>query len=98
MTKIAQFKESLSAGAPGAELDLALEALWWAGKGKCERAHTCVQQAEGNRRCDLVHAFLHRQEGDEANARYWYRRADEAVPTQSLTAEWTALAQRLLAS
>jgi hypothetical protein len=43
-----------------------------------------------------VHAHLHRQEGDLANAGYWYRRAGRPVSQQSLDAEWTALAAELL--
>jgi hypothetical protein len=44
-----------------------------------------------------VHAYLHRKEGDESNARYWYRTADKPFPTgQSLEAEWRALVEQLL--
>jgi hypothetical protein len=98
MTAIELFESSLSQSAPPETLDLALEALWWAGKGDWDRAHHCVQQAEGTPRCDHVHAFLHRQEGDLGNAGYWYRRAGRPVPTESLTAEWKAITERLLAA
>jgi hypothetical protein len=46
-----------------------------------------------------VHAYLHRKEGDEGNAGYWYARAGRPVPgkTVTLAAEWAAIAQALLA-
>jgi hypothetical protein len=92
------FLGSLSAPSPPPGLDLALEGLWWAGKGDWERAHGCVQRDEGNPRCDYVHAFLHRQEGDLGNARYWYHRAGQAMPGTSLDAEWAVVAQWLLSA
>jgi hypothetical protein len=96
MTTVDAFEASLSQAAPPETLDLALQALWWAGKGDWTRAHSCAQQAEGDLRCDNVHAFLHRQEGDFGNAGYWYRRAGQPVPTGSLADEWKAIAIRLL--
>ena len=43
-----------------------------------------------------VHAYLHRREGDAANARYWYRRAGRPVASSPLEAEWDAIAAALL--
>jgi hypothetical protein len=97
MTKEA-FQHSLADAAPPAGLDLALQALWWAGKGDWSRAHGCAQQQEGNPRCDQVHAYLHREEGDLGNAGYWYRRAGQDFPTVSLQEEWAAIAARLLSA
>jgi hypothetical protein len=96
MMDIETFQRSLSQAAPPAKLGLALEALWWAGKGDWERAHGCAQLQEGEPGCDWVHAHLHRQEGDLANARYWYRRAGRPVPDIALPAEWMAIATQLL--
>ena len=98
MADIDVFKSSLSDAAPPETLDLALQALWWAGKGDWDRAHHCVQQAEGTPRCDHVHAYLHRQEGDLGNAMYWYRRAGQPAATGALTAEWKVITERLLAA
>jgi hypothetical protein len=98
VTTIETFERSLSQAAPPVALDLALQALWWAGKGDWDQAHQCVQRDEGNPRCDHVHAFLHRQEGDLGNAQYWYRRAQERLPTDSLAAEWKAISASLLAT
>ena len=91
---LTEFRDSLSAAAPPDIADGALRGLWWAGKGDWNRAHECAQQGEGQPDFDLVHAHLHRQEGDPANAGYWYRRAGEAVPTASIEAEWTMIATR----
>ncbi len=90
------FSGSLSEAAPPEGLNLALQALWWAGKGQWEQAHACVQQQEGTFACDWVHAYLHRQEGDLSNARYWYRRAGQPVTTAALQDEWAAISTRLL--
>ncbi len=98
MTTIDEYEGSLSQAAPSETLDLALQGLWWAARGDWARAHYCVQQAEGTPRCDHVHAFLHRQEGDLGNAEYWYRRAGQPMPKVSLTAEWKAIAVRLIST
>jgi hypothetical protein len=45
-----------------------------------------------------VHAYLHRKEGDEMNAGYWYARAGQPAATGGLEAEWAAVARALLGS
>ena len=42
------------------------------------RAHEIAQAHEGDWQYDRLHALLHRIEGDEWNAGYWYRRAGVA--------------------
>jgi len=93
--EVEEFQVSLFADAPQAEMSLPQQALWWAGKGNWERAHECVQQREGDPDCDLVHAYLHRLEGDLRNAAYWYRRAGHRVATDLLKAEWDALVEQM---
>ena len=44
-----------------------------------------------------VHAYLHRKEGDLANAGYWYARAGRSMPAGTLAAEWRDLVGELLA-
>jgi len=75
--EVEEFQVNLSADAPQAEMSLPQQALWWAGKGAWKRPHECVRQREGDPDCDLVHAYLHRLEGDLTNAAYWYRRAGQ---------------------
>src|SRR5262249_33483196 len=91
------FKQSLSGVAPPPGLSLAQEALWFAAKGDWKTAHERAQ-AQDDRDGAWVHAYLHRQEGDAANAAYWYRRAGQPVSQQSLEEEWNSLAEALLAS
>jgi hypothetical protein len=43
-----------------------------------------------------VHAYLHRVEGDEGNAGYWYRRAGKPHAKHPLDAEWAEIAGALL--
>lgn len=43
----------------------------------------------------LIHGYLHRVEGDLSNARYWYRRAGEDMPDNSLDREMRRLRDRI---
>ena len=89
------FNRSLEGDAPPDELDLTLKALWYDAKGHWEHAHELVQSGgEGDEA--WVHAYLHRKEGDEGNARYWYARAKQPVPPEPLEDEWRILVQTLL--
>lgn len=78
-------------------LSLPLQALWHDAQGDWDQAHA-VCQAAGDRDGDWVHAYLHRKEGDLANAGYWYARARRSQPPASLSLEdeWTLLAGELL--
>jgi hypothetical protein len=49
-------------------VDLALAKDW-------EAAHAIAQRHEGDAAADWLHAVLHKMEGDDGNARYWYRRS-----------------------
>ena len=43
-----------------------------------------------------MHAYLHREEGDEGNAKYWYGRAGEPVSRDAHDAEWLSIVAVLL--
>ena len=43
-----------------------------------------------------VHAYLHRKEGDQWNANYWYRRAGRSMSQCSLDEEWEEIVKALL--
>jgi hypothetical protein len=88
------FQQSLDADAPPS-LGHALQALWHDAKGDWDAAHVATQ-ADESRDGSWVHAYLHRKEGDDANAGYWYRRAGRPFPTASLEEEWRAIAAALL--
>lgn len=46
--------------------------------GDWEKAHGIVQQDETDQLSCWIHAVLHKIEGDEENARYWYARAGQS--------------------
>lgn len=60
-------------------LDLAKQGQW-------DQAHTLIQACSDELSC-LIHAYLHRLEGDISNARYWYRRAGVAMPDNNVEEE-----------
>lgn len=76
-------------------LSLPLQALWHDARGDWEKAHGLAQQA-ASRDGDWVHAYLHRKEGDEGNAQYWYSKSGHSKPALSLDEEWTQIAAALL--
>ena len=80
---------------PDAPADGVLAALWWAARGDWDQAHRLVMADEG-RDAARVHAWLHRQEGDLPNARYWYSRAGQPEASDSLDAEWQRIAGDML--
>jgi hypothetical protein len=92
---LSAFRASLTAAAPPAGVDLVLQALWWDAKGDWKQAHECAQ-ADGSATGSRVHAYLHRVEGDLANAGYWYNRAGRPAATGTTAAEWERLAVELL--
>jgi hypothetical protein len=73
-----------------------LHALWQDAHGHWDAAHTLAQDID-TPHAALVHAYLHRKEGDTFNAAYWYRRANRPTFTGSLDDEWISLATLLLA-
>ena len=93
----ADFLQSTATGSkPPATLAPALKALWHDQRGNWEEAHTLAQTADDAGGA-WVHAYLHRKEGDAANAAYWYRRAGRPVARGRLEEEWEQIAQALLA-
>lgn len=91
------FKTSVAEDEPPGELAPALKALWWDAKGDWHKAHECAQ-AKDDKSGAWVHAYLHRKEGDLSNAGYWYKRAGKPVASESLDAEWEAIARALLSA
>ena len=91
-----EFTLTTSRNSPPAGLIPALEALWHLRKGDWDRAHTIVQAHEDENAYALVHAHLHRIEGDLANAGYWYRRAGRKAADAALEDEWKSLVAHFL--
>lgn len=69
------------------------KALYHDKQGDWDKAHDLVDQLPG-KEAARIHAYLHRVEGDDWNARYWYNRAEEDYFDGSLEAEWTMLWSR----
>jgi hypothetical protein len=82
---------------PPPGLGAALRALWLDARGDWAAAHAAVQ-SEGGRDAAWVHAYLHRKEGDEANAGYWYARAGRGAAAGALDRERREIARQLLAA
>jgi len=92
-----EFNNSVNGGTePAVELNLALQALWWDTKGDWDRAHSSAQE-DSEATGAWVHAYLHRKEGDESNAGYWYARAGKPHASGPWDAERDAIANVLLA-
>src|SRR6185503_12895499 len=90
-----QFEATLSEEAPPRDVTNALAAMWYDGKGDWEQAHLIAQDIptdEGS----WAHAYLHRKEGDNWNANYWYNRAGRSMPVCSLEQEWKDIVESLL--
>jgi hypothetical protein len=94
MTK-EQFKATLGNALPPVGITASLAAMWYAGKGDWEQAHAIAQDVP-TREGSWVHAYLHRHEGDEWNANYWYNRAGRSMPSYSLEEEWEKMVAELL--
>ena len=66
--------------------------------GDWERAHTLAQKYEDDPTGCWIHAVLHKMEPDEANARYWYRKAGKTpIRKEQIESEWEDLVRSLLA-
>jgi len=80
---------------PPEKISALLKALWYDAKGDWEQAHDIAQTID-TPDGSLIHAYLHRKEGDASNALYWYHRAKGTMPETSLEEEWNQLAKKLL--
>ncbi len=89
------FKASLDQDVPPEGLGPALQALWHKAKGNWDEAHR-LSQAQDDELGAWVHAHLHRVEGNNANADYWYRRAGRPRSSAPLNDEWEEIVSALL--
>ena len=91
---VEEFRVSLQQAEPPSGLTAPIAALWWDAKGDWARAHGMVDDLE-TKDGMAVHAYLHRKEGVEWNANYWYDRAGRNFRRTTLEAEWEALVEGL---
>lgn len=71
-----------------------IQALNYIKENKWEEAHEIAQSKEGHPDYDRIHALLHRIEGDEWNAKYWYSRCKIPFPKISFEEETNLLLQK----
>ncbi|CAH1000577.1 hypothetical protein LEM8419_01711 [Neolewinella maritima] len=90
-----EFDASLREATPPTSFGLELTSLWWISNNQWERAHTLIDDAIGPDRA-WVHGYLHRIEGDEPNARYWYQRSGRDAPDYGLSKERDLLLEYFL--
>lgn len=90
-----EFKETLKEANPPENLSDELKALWSDRKDDWDKAHRLVQGLS-TKNAAWIHAYLHRKEGDEGNAGYWYRRAKKDFSKLTLQNEWDEIASFLL--
>ena len=89
------FIEGIEANEPPNGISVQIKALWYDGKGDWHKAHSLVDQLNDSSSA-LIHAYLHRKEGDIWNADYWYSRAKSSRPDVTLDEEWETLVERFL--
>lgn len=93
--KLDEFIKSVHEGTMPEGLSGALQALWQAQAGNWEQAHNIAQDIH-DKDGSWIHAHLHREEGDEFNAGYWYNKAGKPHCTLSLEEERIQIIQSLL--
>ena len=89
-----EFKSSLQEQQPP-PVAVLLQALWYEAKGDWHKSHELAQDVntpDGS----WVHAYLHRKEGDQFNAQYWYNRANQKMPDCSMEKEWEEIVKTML--
>ena len=91
----ADFTASLHQNQPPGGCSVYLQAMWHDAKGDWDQAHALVQDLTG-KNAAWVHAYLHRKEGDNWNANYWYTKAGRNMPDVSLQEEWAAIVAAML--
>lgn len=90
-----EFKALAGYASPPAGLSPLLLALWHDARGDWHEAHRVAQDVDDADGA-WVHAYLHRKEGDNGNAGYWYRRAGRPPAQGTLQEEWMAIVAALL--
>ena len=90
-------RSATSDASPPASYSTTARTLWFAKAGQWDAAHDLCQEIQGSAG-SWIHAYLHREEGDHANAAYWYARAGKPVPIPAtlLADEWLEIATALL--
>lgn len=89
------FQETWVENQPDPEWPIALKALWYDAQEDWHSAHGFVDQSDVAM-AKWVHAYLHRKEGDQWNAGYWYRQVGKPFPKITLAEEFRVLVNEVL--
>lgn len=89
------FKHTITSNEPPQNCSVYLQALWYDAKNNWKKAHALIQDLE-DKDAAWIHAYLHRKEGDNWNADYWYRRAGKNRPVVDLPNEWEQIVKAFL--
>ncbi len=92
---LSEFKDQVYLAEMPDHLSVYLTALWHDAKGDWKGGHDLIDQLPG-RDAAYVHAYLHRKEGDQYNADYWYKRSGRPRSQLSLEKEWEELVSYFL--
>ena len=92
---LTDFNRSLALDQPPLRISVYLKSLWYDAKGNWKSAHEIIQEVDGEKAA-LIHAYLHRKEGDLSNAKYWYNRAKIPMSTETISTEWEWLVKKFL--
>ncbi|EON75978.1 hypothetical protein ADIS_3566 [Lunatimonas lonarensis] len=88
--ELSEFKISIAEKKVPEGISVHLRALWLDASGDWQRAHDLIDQRT-DRSSAALHAYLHRKEGDQWNADYWYSRAGKKRFQGTLEEEWEEL-------
>ena len=80
------FIKSLKNNVPLKDCSGPMKSMWHAKKNNWGEAHR-ISQDINSKLGSWIHAYLHRVEGDDWNAKYWYRQANITPKSISLDKE-----------
>lgn len=81
-----EFMKTVNHTKPPSEWPDGLKALWYDAKSDWDASHDIAQEMHSELG-SWIHAYLHRREGDDFNAGYWYRKAKRDFPKMTLEEE-----------
>jgi hypothetical protein len=89
-----EFRNTLAQPSPP-KVNALLQSLWYDANDRWNDAHDIAQDIHSSDG-SWIHAYLHRKEGDEGNAAYWYARAGKPICKKTLNEEWNDLVTAFL--
>lgn len=90
-----EFQDTLVSNSPETDWPEALQSLWHEARGDWDASHTIAQDINSELGY-WIHAYLHRKEGDEWNAGYWYRQANRPFSTLTFDEELKEIVEFVL--